>query len=117
MKRGVLYLILTVLLALLLLGSCAKPASAPVSAEEFYKGKTIEFVVGFNPGGGFDMLARVIAPFLERHTGATVTVKNIPGGGGTSANNSVFAAKPDGLTILVSHGPRLVTYGLFKKEG
>ena len=50
-------------------------------AASFYKGKVITLLVGFNPGGGYDTYARLLAPFLEQRTGATVVVKNVPGGG------------------------------------
>ena len=52
---------LVVLIALILLAS----APARSTAEEFYKGKTIRFVVGFAAGGGYDLAARVVG----RHMG------------------------------------------------
>jgi len=58
-------------------------ASAAAGAEEFYKGKTLRFVVGASPGGGLDAYARAIA----RHIGnkipgnPTTIVENMPGAG------------------------------------
>ena len=55
----------------------------------FYKGKVIKLVVGYGPGGGYDTYARLLAPRIERETGATVVVENHPGGGGLVALNQV----------------------------
>ena len=71
-------------------------------AMAFYKGKVIEFVVPYSPGGGFDTYARMLAPFLENETGATVVVKNMPGGGSILATNYLYkTAKRNGLTLLI----------------
>jgi len=85
---------------------CLLLAAMPAmgAAEDFYRGNTINLVVGYGPGGGFDTLARLIAPELEKRTGATVVVRNIPGGGGVVALNQVAAARPDGLTLMLVNG-------------
>ncbi len=56
--------------------------TAPVQAEDFYKGKTIELVVGYTPGGGYDAYGRALAQFIGRHIAGepNVIVKNMPGG-------------------------------------
>ncbi|MGQ9370127.1 Bug family tripartite tricarboxylate transporter substrate binding protein [Azospirillum sp. ST 5-10] len=74
------------------------------SAADFYKGEVIHFVVGYGPGGGFDQYARLMAPHLEKATGATVIVENRPGGGGMTAINQVQRGKADGLTIAIVNG-------------
>ena len=70
-------------------------------AEEFYKGKTIRFVVGFSAGGGFDTYTRTIARHIPKHIpgNPTTIVENIAGAGSLIAANNVYKAKPDGLTI------------------
>ncbi len=76
------------------------PASA---ADDFYQGKRITLVVGFNPGGGIDTAGRLIAKhlgrFLAGHPG--ITVQNMEGAGGVIAANYVNRAAPDGLTLGV----------------
>jgi tripartite-type tricarboxylate transporter receptor subunit TctC len=70
--------------------------------ELFYKGKTVRIVVGFTPGGGFDLWARAIAQHISRHIPGNpqVMVQNMPGAGSMTAANYVYnVAKPDGLTI------------------
>ena len=61
-------------------------AAAPARAEtvaEFYAGKTVTIHVGFSPGGGYDLYARVLAPHLARYIPGkpSVIVKNLPGAG------------------------------------
>lgn len=76
--------------------------AAPVRADDFYAGKTIDLIVGNAPGGGFDIYARTIAQHLTRHIpgNPTVVVKNMPGAGGARAGHYVSAVAPkDGLTI------------------
>jgi tripartite-type tricarboxylate transporter receptor subunit TctC len=88
------------------------------SAAEFYRGKTITLVEGFGPGSDFDVQARTITPFLKKVTGANViAVENKAGAAGTIARNYIFTAKPDGLTIMLDHGPRLVFNGLLNAAG
>jgi tripartite-type tricarboxylate transporter receptor subunit TctC len=55
--------------------------TAPAAAEDFYKGKTLTVVVGFTPGGGFDLNARLLARHMGRHIPGNpdVIVQNMPG--------------------------------------
>jgi tripartite-type tricarboxylate transporter receptor subunit TctC len=100
------------------LGMGTAPAVMAQSAADFYKGKTITLVEGFGAGSDFDVQARTIAPFLRKVTGANViAVDNKAGAAGTIARNFLFTAKPDGLTIMLDHGPRLVFNGLLKSAG
>lgn len=70
--------------------------------EPFYKGKTIRIVVGFSPGGTFDLWARSIANHMPKYIpgNPSFVVQNMPGGGSMIAANYLWSvAKPDGLTI------------------
>lgn len=87
-------------LSLATLGSGA----ALADESEFFKGKTIRFVVGFGPGGGYDLYARMIAPPLSKQLGGTVVVENQPGAGGITALNRVYTSPPDGLTLMIANG-------------
>ncbi|HEX9788632.1 MAG TPA: hypothetical protein VGB09_11425 [Candidatus Binatia bacterium] len=85
------------------------------SAEEFYKGKTVHFIVGFAAGGGFDTYTRVIARHFNKHlpgNPATV-VDNMTGAGSLIAANHIFnRAEPDGLTIGNFIGPLVLQQAL-----
>ena len=60
-------------------------------------------VVGFAPGGGTDIAARIIAKKLGEHIGANVVVENRAGAGGNIAAELVARASPDGYTILLAN--------------
>ena len=71
-------------------------------AQDFYKGKTVRFIVGYSPGGSFDLYSRVIARHFSKHLpgNPTTVVENMTGAGGIIAANHLYnIAKPDGLTI------------------
>jgi tripartite-type tricarboxylate transporter receptor subunit TctC len=71
-------------------------------AAPFYEKKTIKFIVGFSPGGGYDRIARVIAKHLPKYIPGrpTILVENMDGASSIVAANYVYnVAKPDGLTI------------------
>ncbi|HUF40685.1 MAG TPA: hypothetical protein VMR20_01915 [Verrucomicrobiae bacterium] len=101
-------------LLVLLLVSWASPSSQ-AATEEFYKGRTVRFVVGFAAGGGFDTYTRVIARHIGRHIpgNPSTIVENMTGAGSLIAANHVFgAAKPDGLTVGNFIGPVILQQSL-----
>jgi tripartite-type tricarboxylate transporter receptor subunit TctC len=72
------------------------------AGDEFYKGKTIRFVVGFAAGGGYDHAARLVARHIGEHIpgNPTIVVENMTGAGSLIAANYTFnSAKPDGLFV------------------
>lgn len=99
--------------ALLLAGH----TSQAQDATSFYKGKTVKIVVGYGPGGGYDAYARMIAPHLDKVLGATVIVENQPGAGGVNALNRVYAAPPDGLTMMIVNGTAAALGQLLEQQG
>jgi tripartite-type tricarboxylate transporter receptor subunit TctC len=73
-----------------------------VLAAPYYEGKVITVIVGNEPGGGYDRLARTIAKHLPKHIPGkpTVLVQNMPGASSMIAANHLYhIAKPDGMTI------------------
>jgi tripartite-type tricarboxylate transporter receptor subunit TctC len=75
---------------------------AAVQAEDYYKDKTVTIIVGYSPGGSFDLYARVIARYIGRYLPGNPTriVENMTGAGGIIAANHLYnRVKPDGLTI------------------
>jgi tripartite-type tricarboxylate transporter receptor subunit TctC len=72
------------------------------AATPSYEGKTIRIIVGYSPGGGYDMYARAIARHFGNHIPGkpTVIVENMTGAGSLIAANYLYKiAKPDGLSI------------------
>ena len=95
------------------------PDSQAISQDDFYKGKTIRVVVGFSPGGGFDIYSRVIARHLGKHIpgNPAVIVENMAGAASLIAANHLYSvAKPDGLTIGNWNGG-LVLNQVFGRSG
>ena len=79
--------------------------------------KPIEVVVGFAPGGGTDLLARKLLPFVQKRLGpqAQFVVVNKPGAAGEIANAYVKNARPDGYTLLVVNVPGFLYVPMIKK--
>jgi tripartite-type tricarboxylate transporter receptor subunit TctC len=78
------------------------PYGATATAQEFYKDKTIRFIVGQAAGGGYDTYTRTIARFIGKYIpgGPAIIVDNMTGAGSLVAANYLYNnAKPDGLTI------------------
>lgn len=89
-------------IVVLLLGAFAVAAFAATDAAKHFPSKPITLVVGFAPGGGIDINARLLAKGLERRFGQPVIVENRPGAGSKIANAHVAKAAADGYTLLVT---------------
>src|SRR6187399_2887180 len=67
---------------------------------DFFKGKTVTYIVSTGPGGGYDLYGRLVAEFMQKYLpGSTFVVKHLPGAGHLVGTNTIYASKPDGLTI------------------
>src|ERR1700741_3899311 len=78
---------------------------APALADpvaDFYRGKTIRMYVGFPPGGGYDLYARVFAPFFTRHIPGNpqIVLKTMLGGSGIQASGYMTHVTPQDGTSL-----------------
>ena len=87
-------------------GGKAQPKSA---AKADYPTKPITLIVSFSAGGGTDLGARLLAPYLEKELGVPVVVENKPGGGGWIGYSEMLKAKPDGYTLGYVNTPGLIT--------
>jgi tripartite-type tricarboxylate transporter receptor subunit TctC len=61
----------------------------------FYAGENVDLVVPYDPGGGYDVYARLMAPYLGECLDATIVVRNEPGAGGLVATNETAQTDPD----------------------
>ncbi len=85
--------------SLLTVAMAASPSFAQ-SGADFFKGKTVTYIVSTAPGGGYDSYGRLIADAMQKHLpGSTFIVKNMPGAGHLIGANAIYASKPDGLTL------------------
>ena len=91
-----------ILLAAIALATIFVQTARSQSVEEFYKGKTVNLVIGFSVGGGYDLYARHLARHIGRHIPGNPTIlpQNMPGAGSLKAANFVYTAAPkDGSTF------------------
>jgi tripartite-type tricarboxylate transporter receptor subunit TctC len=95
----------------------AEPAGGGAEAASPFEGERIEFVVPYEPGGGYDVYARAIAPYLADCLGGEAIVVNQPGAGGLLATNQTAVAKPDGLRIQILNMPGVVSSQIAGAEG
>jgi tripartite-type tricarboxylate transporter receptor subunit TctC len=83
----------------LLAASIALPALAQGGAD-YFKGKTVSYIVATSAGGGYDLYGRLVAEYMQRSLpGSTFVVRNLPGAGHLVGANTIFASRADGLTI------------------
>jgi tripartite-type tricarboxylate transporter receptor subunit TctC len=85
-----------------ILAAMLPPVAHAQDAAEFYRGRTVSLVVGFNPGGGADTYARLVARHLGKHIAGnpTVVVRNMQGAGSVVAANHVYNVSPKDGTEL-----------------
>jgi hypothetical protein len=83
----------------LIAAAVAGPAQAQ-SGADFFKGKTVTYIVATAAGGGYDLYGRLVAEYMQRYLpGSTFIVRNLPGAGHLVGTNTIYASRADGLTI------------------
>lgn len=88
--------------------------SGSIPALSEYPDRAIHFIVGFAPGGGADVAARVIAAGLSEKLGQPIVVENKPGAAASIAADFVAHAKPDGYTFDFMGAAHTITPSLMK---
>lgn len=100
----------------LILGLCAAVLFAGSALAQAYPSKPIRLVVGYTPGGGNDLIARIVAARLQEKLGQPVVVDNKPGAQSIVAAELVAKAAPDGYTLLVApSGPLTINPAVYAK--
>jgi tripartite-type tricarboxylate transporter receptor subunit TctC len=96
----------------------AQGTSADAIAD-FYKGKTVNIMVGFGPGGGYDQYARTLARYLGNHIPGqpSVVVQNMEGAGSVRAANHVYAVGPKDGTVIAAVNQNMPMYQLLGGAG
>ena len=112
--RGVALLYARGAACLMLLLSSISGAEAQ-SADQFYKDKKISIVVGFGPGGGYDLYARLLARHFGQFVsadGSPVVVENMPGAGSLRAANHLFNSAPKDGTVIGTFERGMILLGI-----
>ena len=91
MKRVILGLLATLVL----------PACLALAQDANFPSQPIRLIVGYAPGGGTDIVARLLGAKVGENVGQAVVVENRPGGSGVLAAREVAKAKPDGYTLMM----------------
>jgi tripartite-type tricarboxylate transporter receptor subunit TctC len=91
------------------------PAALRGARADTYPARPIRLVVGFAPGGGNDITARLMAQWLSEHLGQPLVIENRPGAGTNVATEAVVNATPDGYTILFVSPAAAINATLYEK--
>ena len=98
----------------LIAASCMACSAALAADTNTYPSKPVTFIVTFPPGGGTDLLARLIGGELQKTWGQTVIIDNRTGASGNIGARAVAEAPPDGYTLLMVNSSFAVNPGVFR---
>ena len=96
-------------LPLATLTAMAVGAAAPAAAQApSLAGKNVKMIIGFGPGGGYDLWGRVVARHIGKHLpgNPTVVPQNMPGAGSYNAANNIYNIAPKDGTVMAHHRAR-----------
>src|SRR5258708_36604875 len=94
----------------------ATPVAAQPDVAAAYPGRSVRVIVTVPAGGGVDSVTRIFADKLQRRLGQSFVIENQAGAGGNVGASTVYAAAPDGYTLMSSQPAPLTTnIALYKK--
>jgi tripartite-type tricarboxylate transporter receptor subunit TctC len=96
-------------------GAAALPAVSRFAWAQTYPTKPVRILVGFAPGGGVDIMARLIGQWLSERLGQPFVIENRPVAGTNIATEAVVRASPDGYTLLVVSSANTINATLYDK--
>src|SRR5947209_11775887 len=82
-------------------GAAALPAVSRLAWAQTYPTRPVQWIVGFTPAGGNDIVARLMGQWLSERLGQSFVIENRPGAGTNIATEAVVNAPPDGYTLLL----------------
>ena len=101
--------------ALLALGFACSLATPLAALADSYPERPIKFVVPYPPGGGTDVVARIVQPRLQAVLGQSIVIENKGGAGGSLGTDIVSKAAPDGYTVLFTLSSHTINPAIFPK--
>jgi tripartite-type tricarboxylate transporter receptor subunit TctC len=95
-------------------GAAALPAVSQIARAQSYPTRPLRWIVGFPPGGGADIVVRIMAPWLSQRLGQPIIIENRPGAATNLSIQTVANAPPDGYTLLFVGLSAAVNMSLFE---
>jgi tripartite-type tricarboxylate transporter receptor subunit TctC len=96
-------------------GAAALPATSRIGWAQAYPTRRVRLIVGFPPGGGNDIVARLMGQWLSERLGQPVIIENRPGAATNIATETVVRAPPDGYTLLFVPPTSAINATLYEK--
>src|SRR5215471_16761557 len=96
---------------------CLTAMLAAAACAQGYPSRPIMLVVPYPPGGGNDVIARIVAGKMSAALGREIVVENHGGAGGTIATRQVARAAPDGYTLLVATSSLAINPSIYPSVG
>lgn len=84
-------------------------------ADDAYPNRPVTLILAYSPGGGVDLVGRLLARELEEKLGQTVIVENRPGAGSIIGTNVLVRAAPDGYTLMLADPALVINPSLVKE--
>ena len=94
-------------------GVAALPALSRIARAQAYPSRPVRLIVGFPPGGGHDIAARLISPWLSERLGQQVIIENRPGANGNIGTQAAANAASDGYTLLLIGSPQAINVSVY----
>ena len=96
-------------------GAAALPTVSRIAGAQTYPTRPVRWIVGFPPGGGTDMVARLMGQWLSERLGQPFVIENRPGAAANIATETVVRAQPDGYTLLFVAASNATNATLYEK--
>jgi tripartite-type tricarboxylate transporter receptor subunit TctC len=96
-------------------GAAALPAVSRIAWAQAYPSRPVRWIVGFAPGGGNDIVARLMGQWLSERLGQPFIIDNRPGGGTNIATEAVVRAPADGYTLLMVGTTQAINATIYDK--
>src|SRR5206468_1602801 len=96
-------------------GAAALPAVPLIASAQAYPARPVRIIVGFAPGGGMDIMARLIGQWLSERFGQQFVIENRPGAGTNIATEAVVRAPADGYTLLLVGSTNAINATFYQK--
>src|ERR1700692_1724231 len=99
----------------LVAGAVALPAVSRIARAQTYPTRPVRLIVGFSPGGGFDIYARLMGQWLSERLNQPFVIENRPGAGSNIGTEVAVRAPADGYTLLLVVTPNSINATLYEK--